>query len=712
MAGKGRTAIDREEHSTIELLERELARAYRIERALRDVGLALGTTLDLDSLLRLILERTTEALEAERATLYLLEQKRRWDPTTTDDISGMSVERSPSGETRWETMLVSRVVEGGAIDEIALHVGQGIAGEVARTGRAANVRDAYTDARFSRAWDERTGFRTRAVLCVPLRSQLGRVIGVIQVLNKRPGGLVSDTGSWSQTDLEDTPAYFDEDDEALLAALAAQAAVSIEQARLFASILDKNRELQGARSQLEKKVEDLNVLFAIERATARATTREELALAILPEAARACGGRTAYVVLGDEAGDLTLFHIGVDAVDAAPPDSLAPPSRGSRPSAPMLAAAPVSASTPPYGTPSIQLSPAIRRLRVKAGEGLIGTAIASGTTVVVADLARDVRQSPRIAEALFPGREHVGAPCAIVPLVDETEHAFGALAVVRRGGDKPFDDDDVDLLRLLALNASTGFQLQRAREASAQEARLSTIGSLVSGMLHDLKTPMTIISGYVQMMASDDDKTARAEFADLVLRQFDHIAAMQKEVLAFARGERTVLVRRVYLAKFFEEIERSIRYEIERRKSKVDLVVELKDRGIARFDEAKITRALYNLARNAVEAMGSEGGHLTISVGRTPAPVGSELGSIVIISVADTGPGIPPEVQERLFQSFVTAGKPTGTGLGLAIVKKIAEDHGGTIEAASSPSGARFTLRLPQPQENALKRTPTPSQVR
>ncbi|MEO7095721.1 MAG: GAF domain-containing protein, partial [Polyangiales bacterium] len=275
MAGGGNRnsagGFDGEERSTIELLERELARAYRIERALRDVGLALGTTLDLDALLRLILERTTEALEAERATLYLVEQKKRsqrHDPGSEsdgDDISGMSVERTTSGINRWETMLVSRVVEGGSIDEIALHLGEGIAGEVARTGRTANVRDAYTDARFSRAWDEKTGFRTRAVLCVPLRSQLGRIIGVIQVLNKRPGGAVSDTGTWSSHAMEDTPAYFDEDDEALLAALAAQAAVSIEQARLFASILDKNRELQSARSQLEKKVQDLNVLFAIER---------------------------------------------------------------------------------------------------------------------------------------------------------------------------------------------------------------------------------------------------------------------------------------------------------------------------------------------------------------------------------------------------------------------------------------------------------------
>ena len=66
------------------------------------------------------------------------------------------------------------------------------------------------------------------------------------------------------------------------------------------------------------------------------------------------------------------------------------------------------------------------------------------------------------------------------------------------------------------------------------------------------------------------------------------------------------------------------------------------------------------------------------------------------ISVADTGKGIPKEVQGRLFQSFVTAGKRGGTGLGLAIVKKIVDEHAGTIAVASSDKGAKFTIRLPQ----------------
>lgn len=648
------------EASTIEVLERELARAYRIERALRDVGLALGTTLDLDALLRLILERTTEALEAERATLFLLENK---PGPSTDE------------KTRWEMMLVSRVTEGGSIDEISLHLGEGIAGEVARTGKVANVRDAYKDPRFSKAWDERTGYRTRSVLCVPLRSQLGRVIGVIQVLNKRPGG------AWGGDD-----AFFDEDDEALLMALATQAAVSIEQARLFVSILDKNRELSAARGQLEKKVQDLAVLFAIERATARATTREDLAVAILPESAKALGGRTAYVVLADESGDLTLLHLETDAAEVADA-GLVPPDRS---------------SLVPSGPTSVPVRPTrgLCKHRIKAGEGLVGAAIASGQVLVVPDISKDPRRSMRIREALFPRGDDAGAPTAIVPLLDESDEAFGALAVIRRPGDPEFSKDDVELLRLIALNASTGFQLEIAREARVREERLTTIGSLLSGVLHDLKTPLTVISGYVQLMATEPASEERDAYAELIHKQFDHVGAMQKEILAFARGERTVFLRRVYLQKFFTEIAEHLQHEIARRKAKVELKLELHDRGTVRFDEAKITRAVHNLARNAIEAMGERGGRLTIDVDQVPGAL--------IVSVADTGPGLPSVVEERLFQSFVTSGKATGTGLGLAIVKKIAEDHGGSIECKSSPEGAVFTLRIPQEASNpALRRMPT-----
>jgi signal transduction histidine kinase len=199
-----------------------------------------------------------------------------------------------------------------------------------------------------------------------------------------------------------------------------------------------------------------------------------------------------------------------------------------------------------------------------------------------------------------------------------------------------------------------------------------------------------VISGYVQLMQQAESKEQRDEYAELVLKQFDHISAMQREVLEFARGEKNVLVRKVYLQKFWSDIKASLEPQLAR--YGVDLVIELEDRGTARFDEGKITRVVHNLARNAAEAMSDKGGKLTIKITREKDPPDNAI----VMTFTDTGPGIPKEIEHRVFQSFVTSGKKGGTGLGLAIVKKIAQEHGGEITVHSSSRGATFKLRLPQ----------------
>jgi signal transduction histidine kinase len=170
-----------------------------------------------------------------------------------------------------------------------------------------------------------------------------------------------------------------------------------------------------------------------------------------------------------------------------------------------------------------------------------------------------------------------------------------------------------------------------------------------------------------------------------VLRQLEHVNAMAREVLAFARGESGILARKVYVHKFVEDVQELLSRELSSRN--ISLQVHLGYRGVARFDEAKIRRAIYNIARNAMEAMG-EGGTFTFGID-------AEDGWLVM-TLSDTGPGIPEEIRDRLFESFVTQGKVGGTGLGLAIVKKIVDDHQGEIAFESSPgSGTTFRIRIP-----------------
>jgi signal transduction histidine kinase len=142
----------------------------------------------------------------------------------------------------------------------------------------------------------------------------------------------------------------------------------------------------------------------------------------------------------------------------------------------------------------------------------------------------------------------------------------------------------------------------------------------------------------------------------------------------------------VYLNRFFDDMKKQIEQYAEGHPITTKFDIDTKV--TARFDEFRIARAVQNLGRNAIEAMGEKGGTLHVYARMD--------GDDLLIGVSDTGPGIPEEIQGRVFQSFVTAGKQGGTGLGLAIVKKIVQEHKGSIVVRSSSEGATFELRLPQ----------------
>ena len=577
-------------------LERALAREQAKTRALADISAALGSTLDLDELLALVASKITEVIDADRSTIYLLD----------DD-----------GEH-----LVSRVAEGQGRSEIRLKVGEGLAGWVARSGEKLNIKDAYQDVRFDAEWDRRTGYRTRSTLCVPMKNRHGRILGVVQVLNKRLGP-------------------FTGEDEALLAALAAQAAVSIENGKLFISVINKNMELLEIKEQLEKRVRELDVLFEIATVSASATDPEDMLEGVLARAVRAIDAEAGAILLAEPNGDLR-FRSAVG------------------------------------GDPEAVKAQVIRR-----GSGISGWVARHGKPQVVNDVEEDARHAKDIADRVGYHPRSVLA----VPL--SWEDGNGALELLNKhGGSSPFTDEAVRTASLIANHISTAIGLASARLRRGKQERLSTIGQLLSSVLHDLKTPMTIISGYVQLLVREDDEDERDRLAESVLRQVELINAMTRETIAFARGDRSVWVRKVYLHKFFAELKDQLERELEGRG--VSIGLELRDKGIARFDEHKIQRAVHNLARNAAEALGAEGGRFDITVDR------DHLDNSLLLVFEDDGPGIPEEIRHAVFESFTTHGKQGGTGLGLAIVRKIVDDHEGTIEVQSEPGKTTFRIRLPQ----------------
>lgn len=576
-------------------LERALAREQAKTRALSDISAALGSTLDIDELLALVASRITEVIDAERSTIYLLD----------DDGAH----------------LVSRVAEGQGSAEIRLRVGEGLAGWVAKSGEMLNIRDAYQDVRFDAEWDRRTGYRTRTTVCVPMKNRHGRTLGVVQVLNKRAG-------------------HFTPEDEALLSALATQAAVSIENGKLFISVINKNMELLDIKEQLERRVRELDVLFEIAQVSASAIELDDLLEGVLARAVRAIEADAGAILLAEPNGDLRFRS----AVGGQPD--------------------------------------AIKRQTIPRGTGISGWVARNLRPQVVNDVAVDDRHANDVAN-------RVGYhPRAVLAVPLSWERGSGALELLdKHGGESHFTDEDVRTASLIANHISTAIGLASARSQHRKQERLSTIGQLLSSVLHDLKTPMTIISGYVQILVDEGDQEERRRLAASVLRQVELINAMTRETIAFARGDRSVWMRKVYLKKFFEELRDQLERELESKNVTIGLT--LRDRGVARFDQHKIQRAVHNLARNAAEAIGGRGGQFEIEVDR-----GED--AALVLRFKDDGPGVSEEIRDALFESFTTHGKVGGTGLGLAIVRKVVDDHDGTISVDSRPGETVFTIVLPQ----------------
>lgn len=581
-------------------VEEELSRERQKFQAIQQIARAVGSTLDIDELLRLIVSTVTEQMGAERSSLFVL----------TDD-----------GSELW-----TRVLEADEVQEIRLEVGTGVAGWVAQAGEAVNIPDAYQDPRFSSDIDQKTGYRTRSILCVPMTSPLGQTTGVLQVLNKREG-------------------TFSADDQDLLLTLASQAAMAVENSKLYQSVVRKNQQLLTAQTALERRMRERDLLLEMQQQVNAATFLDELLERLLVRTSELVGAQAAGILLRDVESGRLFFRSALG-------------DRGEQ----------------------------VRKVALEPGQGIAGWVTLHGKPVVANDPAADPRHSRDIAEQLAFRPRNI----LCVPLIGQDE-VLGAIELLNKVGRDSFDEDDERLLSLIAGSIAQAIELARYKEQRIQESRLASIGQMLSGVLHDLKTPMTVISGYAQLMAQNDSQEVRQEYVDQILRQFDVMAAMTREVLAFARGESNVLIRKVYLHKFVAEIKQHLAHEMAGKN--VELVVDMPYRGAAFFDEKKFRRVFHNIARNAVQAM-PDGGKFTITVA-----AGDDK---LVLTFADTGVGVPEELTGSLFEAFATAGKPDGTGLGLAIVKKIVEEHHGTIEYDSvAGRGTTFSITLPLSRSNA-----------
>ena len=217
------------------------------------------------------------------------------------------------------------------------------------------------------------------------------------------------------------------------------------------------------------------------------------------------------------------------------------------------------------------------------------------------------------------------------------------------------------------------------------EAAFSSQREFISDAGHELRTPITIIGGHLELMP--DDPEERRETLALVRDELDRMGRFVDDLLTLAKAERPdfLRVRDVDVDELTEEL-------MAKAQALAPRAWELGGIGVGqvRADRQRLTQAMMSLAQNAVEHT-REGDRIAI---------GSELEpGRLRMWVEDDGPGIPAADQERVFERFARGDaerRSEGAGLGLAIVRAIAEAHGGRVRLRSAPGeGSRFTLELP-----------------
>ncbi|MEN9578276.1 MAG: hypothetical protein RJA70_1285 [Pseudomonadota bacterium] len=221
--------------------------------------------------------------------------------------------------------------------------------------------------------------------------------------------------------------------------------------------------------------------------------------------------------------------------------------------------------------------------------------------------------------------------------------------------------------------------------------RLAAVGTLAAGLAHEVRNPLNSATLQLQLLErrikkGKVDETALLHVVDVVKDEIERLNHLVSDFLAFAKPQPVVLVP-VDLNELVVSVLRLLQVEAE----EVGVVLHSElfvSLGPVPLEPARIRQVLVNLLRNAIQAIGTVGGEVTVRT--RPARVDA----CVELEVEDTGPGFPED--SPIFDAFYTT-KDKGTGLGLAIVHRIVSEHDGTINVRSVPGKTVFSIQLPQP---------------
>jgi signal transduction histidine kinase/ActR/RegA family two-component response regulator len=443
---------------------------------------------------------------------------------------------------------------------------------------------------------------------------------------------------------------FDARASSLLTTFAAQGALALRNVQLF-------RALRRRSAQLARKVEQLEALAEVGTAVSSSLDADEVLTTIVTHAVELSGTDGGSLMEYDE--DTHLFGVRTA-----------------------------------YGT-SPAVIDALRATRIHVDETFVGRAALSRKAIQLPNLAL-TELDPHL-QVLYDGGWR---SLVAIPLVRQ-DHVVGAL-VVRRKMAGAFSDETCEMLSAFATQSAvalTNARLYQQLERQSVELAVASAhkSEFLASMSHELRTPLNAVIGFSEVLLErmfGELNERQEDYLQDILGSGRHLLALLNDILDLSKVEAgqmhldlTTFPARDALQSAMSLVrERSVQHSIT---THVDIAPDL---GSITADELRFRQVLLNLLSNAVKFT-PDGGRVNVAASREATDL--------VVTVSDTGVGILPEDQERIFDSFQQGGrsasKVEGTGLGLTLTKRIVELHGGRLWLTSTPGvGSTFGFSIPQ----------------
>ncbi|MBN2017527.1 MAG: GAF domain-containing sensor histidine kinase [Candidatus Cloacimonetes bacterium] len=329
----------------------------------------------------------------------------------------------------------------------------------------------------------------------------------------------------------------------------------------------------------------------------------------------------------------------------------------------------------------------IKTIRMKAGEGIVGWVIQEGKPVLVNDVSKD----PRFFKKADKKSGFTTKSILCVPM-STSKKCVGAIEVLNKENGEKFTKEDQEFLQAIANQAAIAIENAKLHEQIVKTERLAAIGQTVSGLAHCIKNILNGIQGgsyILDLGLKKEDFSSVDKGWSIVKKNNEFMKELVLDMLSYSKEREPE-----YETVNPNELVKSV-YELMLQKGKekgVELTFDPEEElPEVHIDPKGVKRTVLNLVSNAIDACEeTKGANVHISVQSTD-------GKTFRIHVKDTGIGMPPEIQAKLFQVFFSTKGSKGTGLGLAVSYKIIKEHGGNITVESEKGkGTAFTITLPK----------------